>query len=96
MARLDALARQYVAEQAVYRAQYQASAPADAATHLFWERRAHVGRIMVIYRTLANPAFCDLSSIRPIANSGPFFIPGRILAITRRRGWRVCRRPRPG
>jgi alpha-beta hydrolase superfamily lysophospholipase len=28
---------------------------------MFWERRAHVGRIMVIYRTLANPAFCDLS-----------------------------------
>jgi hypothetical protein len=61
VARLDALARQYVAEQSVYRAQYQASASADAVTRLFWERRAHVGRIMVIYRTLANPAFCDLS-----------------------------------
>jgi hypothetical protein len=61
VARLDALARQYLAEQAVYRTQHQAAVRDDDSARMFWERRAHVGRIMVIYRTLANPAFCDLS-----------------------------------
>ena len=61
VARLDALARQFLAAKAVYQAQYQASAGDADPIRIFWERRAHVGRIMVIYRTLANPAFCDLS-----------------------------------
>jgi hypothetical protein len=61
VARLDALARQFLAAKAVYQAQCQASAGDADTTRMFWERRAHVGRIMVIYRTLANPAFCDLS-----------------------------------
>jgi pimeloyl-ACP methyl ester carboxylesterase len=61
VARLDALARQSIAEKAMYRAQHTASASDDDPARSFWERRAHVGRIMVIYRTLANPAFCDLS-----------------------------------
>jgi hypothetical protein len=75
VARLDALARQYLAEQAVYQAQHQASAGDDVPRRLFWERRAHVGRLMVIYRTLANPAFCDLSLDPSDRDLGSIFHP---------------------
>jgi alpha-beta hydrolase superfamily lysophospholipase len=62
VARLDALARYYLRDQEAHRCQLETmDARVDPTRRMFSERRAHVGRIMIIYRTLANPAFCDLS-----------------------------------
>lgn len=77
-ARLDALAHQYLAEQATFRSALRSDAMADAAWDLraAITRRARVGRYMVIHRTLANPAYLDPTihpSRRPL---GSIFSPG--------------------
>lgn len=63
VARLDAIARQYVAEQRYY--QNLMSQPDFQTLPLeqknFISRRALVGPYMIIYRTEADPAYCDLS-----------------------------------
>ena len=76
--RLDAIAREYIAEHNHWRArrrgpEYEALPPAE---QYLTNRRAHLGRYMVIYRTLANPAYLDPTidpSKRPL---GSIFSPG--------------------
>ncbi len=75
---LDAIAREYLAEHAFFRGQlrsdgYEKLAP--PARQLV-ARRARLSRYMVIYRTLANPAYLDPTidpSRRPL---GSIFSPG--------------------
>lgn len=76
--RLDAIARQYLDEQALFRARMRepdfAAAPADERAAV--TRRGRLWRYMIIYRTLANPAYLDPSidpSNRPL---GSIFSPG--------------------
>lgn len=76
--RLDTIAREYLADHAFFRAQLRdpeyASRP-DAERGLV-ARHARLGRYMVIYRTLANPAYLDPTidpSRRPL---GSIFSPG--------------------
>lgn len=63
VARLDAIARKYIAEQRYF--QELMSQPEFPQLPLerkqFIQRRAVVGRYMIIYRTEADPAYCDLS-----------------------------------
>lgn len=63
VARLDAKARGWIAENAFYKTKL--AEPGFAALPLeeqhFIRRRAVAGRYMIIYRTEANPAYCDLS-----------------------------------
>jgi hypothetical protein len=63
VARLDAIARGYIAEQRYFQGlrrqpEFAASPMQD---RIFASRRAVVDRYMTIYRTEANPAFCDPS-----------------------------------
>lgn len=76
--RLDAIARQHIDEQAYYRERFRdpgyASSPAGLRSAV--ARRRWLGRYMVIYRTLANPAYLDPAidpSSRPL---GSIFSPG--------------------
>ena len=76
--RLDAIAREYLAEHAYFRGELRSDryAALPAATRSLIARRARLGRYMVIYRTLANPAYLDPSidpSRRPL---GSIFSPG--------------------
>jgi hypothetical protein len=63
VARLDAKARHWVADQERYQAMMSApsfeSLPEEEKIYI--TRRAVVGYYMIIYRTEANPAYCDLS-----------------------------------
>jgi pimeloyl-ACP methyl ester carboxylesterase len=77
-ARLDAIAREYLAEHAYFREQLRAPGykGLDDATRGMIARRGRLGRYMVIYRTLANPAYLDPTidpSRRPL---GSIFSPG--------------------
>jgi len=76
--RLDNIAREYIAEHTYFRTQLRdpgyASLP--EATRGMIARRGRLGRYMVIYRTLANPAYLDPTidpSHRPV---GSIFSPG--------------------
>ena len=76
--RLDSVARQYINEQAYYRDRFRdpgyASEPAGLRGAI--ARRRWLGRYMIIYRTLANPAYLDPRidpSRRPL---GSIFSPG--------------------
>ena len=76
--RLDTIAREYLADHAYFRA--QARDPGFAALAVkargMVTRHARLGRYMIIYRTLANPAYLDGSidpSRRPL---GSIFSPG--------------------
>jgi pimeloyl-ACP methyl ester carboxylesterase len=76
--RLDAIAREYLAEHAYFRGELRSDryAALPAARRSLVARRARLGRYMVIYRTLANPAYLDPSidpSRRPL---GSIFSPG--------------------
>lgn len=76
--RLDAIAREYLAEQAFFRRElrserFQALTGAERG---LVARRARLGRYLVIYRTLANPAYLDPTidpNRRPL---GSIFSPG--------------------
>lgn len=61
--RLDAVARGYIEEQRACASMMEE--PGFSALPLarrnFITRRAHLGRNMIIYRTAADPAYCDLS-----------------------------------
>jgi pimeloyl-ACP methyl ester carboxylesterase len=77
-ARLDAIARGYLADHAYFREQLRspgyASLPEDRRGMI--ARRGRLARYMIIYRTLANPAYLDPSidpSRRPL---GSIFSPG--------------------
>lgn len=63
VARLDARARGWIAENAFYKAKLAEPgfASLSAEEKQFIRRRAVAGRYMIIYRTEANPAYCDLS-----------------------------------
>ncbi|MFN8618660.1 MAG: hypothetical protein U0837_16350 [Dehalococcoidia bacterium] len=76
--RLDNIARDHIAEHSYFRGQLRdpgfASLPAP--TQAMIARRGRLGRYMVIYRTLANPAYLDGTidpSNRPL---GSIFSPG--------------------
>lgn len=76
--RLDAIARDHIAEHAYFRAQLRDagfdSLPVD--TQGMIARRGRLGRYLIIYRTLANPAYLDPTidpSNRPL---GSIFSPG--------------------
>ena len=76
--RLDNIARDHIAEHSYFRGQLRdpgfASLPAPAQAMI--ARRGRLGRYMVIYRTLANPAYLDGTidpSNRPL---GSIFSPG--------------------
>ncbi|MES4792656.1 MAG: hypothetical protein C4321_06400 [Chloroflexota bacterium] len=76
--RLDAIAREYLAEQAFFRDELRAEgfAALSGWARSLVARRARLGRYMVIYRTLANPAYLDPTidpSRRPL---GSIFSPG--------------------
>lgn len=62
-ARIDAIARRHIAETSEARAAMRsagfASTPADHRNYV--SRRAMAPRYMIIYRTQANPNYCDLS-----------------------------------
>lgn len=94
VARLDALARHHIAEERHFRARLADPelARAPLAERIVLQRRAVLDRIMVIYRTAADPAYLDpsmepndrrlgdLYSDRPdIANYGSPFAFGRVL-----------------
>lgn len=77
-ARLDAIARSHLQEHAAFRARMRDGAYAALSDEERGaiERRALLGRYMVIYRTLANPAYLDPDidpSRRPL---GSIFSPG--------------------
>ena len=76
--RLDAIAREWLAEQEHFRREYRSPAYSTepAGERSFIARRRWLGRYMVIYRTLANPAYLDPAidpSRRPL---GSIFSPG--------------------
>ena len=62
IARLDAIARDSIEDAAVARRQAKSIDKArDAKTWRYWRQRAVHAKYMVIYRTLADPAYLDLS-----------------------------------
>lgn len=63
VARIDALAQQYVAEQRYFQEIMQDSGFSRLAPErqAVVQRRAVLGRYLIIYRTEADPALCDLS-----------------------------------
>lgn len=63
VARIDALAKEYIAEQRYFREVMQDSTFSQLAPErqAFVQRRAALGRYLIIYRTDADPAMCDLS-----------------------------------
>jgi hypothetical protein len=63
IARLDARARGWIADSARYKAKMDVPSFQDLSLEdrHYIRRRALVGRYMIIYRTEANPAYCDLS-----------------------------------
>jgi len=63
IARLDAKARGWIAQSEFFKAKMADPAFAELplAQQHFIRRRAAAGRYMIIYRTEANPAYCDLS-----------------------------------
>jgi hypothetical protein len=63
VARLDARARNWIAEQDRYKKLMALPTYRDLPPEeqIYIARRATVGRYLVIYRTEANPAYCDLS-----------------------------------
>ncbi len=76
--RLDAIAREWIAEQDYFRARYRDPGYRELpeAERSRIARRRWLGRYMVIYRTLANPAYLDPTidpSNRPL---GSIFSPG--------------------
>ncbi|WP_322795293.1 hypothetical protein [Tepidiforma sp.] len=76
--RLDAIAREYLAEHRYFRAQLRSGdfAGRSPGEQGLIRRRARLGRYLVIYRTLANPAYLDPTidpSRRPL---GSIFSPG--------------------
>ncbi|GAB4337841.1 MAG: hypothetical protein Kow0010_26050 [Dehalococcoidia bacterium] len=76
--RIDAIARQYLEEQAFFRARMRDTGfdNVPAGDRAALRRRARLWRYLVIYRTLANPAYLDPSidaSNRPL---GSIFSPG--------------------
>jgi len=76
--RLDAIAREHIAQHSYFRGQLRAPGFAELpdATQTLIARRGRLGRYMVIYRTLANPAYLDPTidpSKRPL---GSIFSPG--------------------
>jgi pimeloyl-ACP methyl ester carboxylesterase len=77
-ARLDAIAREWIAEQDYFRERFRseryASLP-DAEKSLI-ARRRWLGRYMVIYRTLANPNYLDLTLDPSNRRMGSIFSPG--------------------
>lgn len=62
-ARIDAIARRHIAEAADARARMRAAdfAESDAQRRSYVARRAMAPRFMIVYRTQANPNYCDLS-----------------------------------
>jgi len=71
--RLDAIAREWLAEQDYFRDQYRSAGYRELpeATRGLIARRRWLGRYMVIYRTLANPAYLDATidlSRRPLGS----------------------------
>jgi alpha-beta hydrolase superfamily lysophospholipase len=93
VARLDALARQHLAQERYFRARLAEATRSrlSLAEQVFLQRRATLDRIMIIYRTTADLAYTDLSlepsdrrvgdlySDRPdIANYGSPFAFGRL------------------
>jgi pimeloyl-ACP methyl ester carboxylesterase len=62
-ARIDAIARRHIEESALARAATKAAdfgaAPAEYRAHM--QRRTMAPRIMIVYRTQANPAYLDLT-----------------------------------
>jgi hypothetical protein len=77
-ARLDAIARSHLEEQARSRARMRgdefASLPHSERSEV--ERRARLWRYMIIYRTLANPAHLDPAIDRSNRPLGSIFSPG--------------------
>jgi len=76
--RLDNIAREYIAEHSYFRGQLRDPGYGELpdATRGMIARRARLGRYMIIYRTLANPAYLDPTidpSNRPL---GSIFSPG--------------------
>jgi pimeloyl-ACP methyl ester carboxylesterase len=76
--RLDTLARGYLEEQAYFRGRMRDDGygSLDAGTRGLVERRARLWRYMVIYRTLANPAYLDPSIEPNKRRLGSIFSPG--------------------
>jgi len=76
--RLDNIAREYIAEHGYFRSQLQdpgyASLPVGQQGML--ARRGRLGRYMVIYRTLANPAYLDPTLDPSNRRLGSIFSPG--------------------
>jgi len=63
VARLDARAKGWIAEQQRYQAMIDASdfGQLPVEEQIYLTRKAVTGHYMIIYRTEANPAYCDLS-----------------------------------
>ncbi|HET7737938.1 MAG TPA: hypothetical protein VFK32_05125 [Tepidiformaceae bacterium] len=73
--RLDVVAREYVAEQTHFRKVLGVETDDEEARALAG-RRGMLGRYMVTYRTLANPAFLDPTIDRSRRPLGSIFAPG--------------------
>ncbi|MCZ2109373.1 MAG: hypothetical protein LC118_07385 [Dehalococcoidia bacterium] len=76
--RLDLRAREYIADHRYFRGLLRGDGleRADGATRMLVNRHGRLGRYMIIYRTLANPAYLDPAidpSRRPL---GSIFSPG--------------------
>ncbi len=76
--RLDAIARGHLEEQAYFRSRMrdEPHASRDHATRGVIERRARLWRYMLIYRTLANPAYLDPTIEPNRRRIGSIFSPG--------------------
>ena len=80
--RLDALARGYIEEQAYWRERRHEPSYEEltVAERALVDRRAHLSRYMVVYRTLANPAYLDLTIEPNGRRMGSIFAPGDPIA----------------